>query len=374
MREISVTKGAQLLVGGMVGAGIFGLPYAIAQAGFGIGLAELIGLGAMHMILFLALSDMILNTPGTPRLSGVIEFYLGKHWSWIAGLLFFFSACGALLAYTILGGTFAHAIFSSVLPASITAYQYGFFAIAAFFLVGGIGIVSRMESWFVPFFFLMVCLIGIISLPFVQSKDLLSFYPEHASIPFGVILFAMAGFGIVPELSALLRSRRATLRKSIVWGSLAVTTLYIVFAMIVMAVSDGHVSPDAFGGLAPMLGNGILVAGSTLGMLSVFSSFLLLGTELINMLTFDYKKRFLVSWAGTVLIPFVAFLLGMRNFIEVIGWIGGVLGGGLGLILLAAYLAAKEHVCTPKRCLTIPNWVIYACGAVYVVGIVVTIL
>lgn len=373
MRDISVTKGAQLLVGGMVGAGIFGLPYAFAQSGFLIGMGELILIGILHMVLFLALSDMIVNTPGSPRLSGVIEFYLGKHWSWVAGAIFFFSTCGALLAYVILGGTFAHAIFSSLLPGSVTAYQYGFFGIAAFLLMGGIGIVSRMESWFVPMFFLIVLIIGMISLPFVRIETLMILRPEHAAIPFGVILFAMAGFGVVPELSALLRNKKSILRKSIVWGNLSVMALYALFTLIVLAVSNGRVTQDAFGGLAPMLGNGILVAGSTLGMLSVFSSFLLLGTELVNMLTFDYKKRFLASWLLTISVPFVAFVFGLRDFIEVIGWIGGVLGGGLGLILLAAYLAAKRHVCTPKRCLTIPDGVIYVCGTVYVVGILLTL-
>jgi tyrosine-specific transport protein len=373
MRDISVMKGAQLLVGGMVGAGIFGLPYAIFQAGLGIGIVELVGIGVMHTVLFLALSDMIINTPGNPRLSGVIEFYLGKHWAWLAGMLFFLSACGALLAYVILGGTFAHAVFSSVLPASVTFYQYGFFCLASFFLVGGIGIISRMESWFVPFFFLVICIIGIVSLPFVQVKELTTFYPEQAAIPFGVILFALAGFGIVPELSALPRDHRKILHHSIVLGNAAVILLYALFACIVIAVSGAHVTQDAFGGLAPMLGNGILIAGSTLGMLSVFSGFLLLGTEVINMLTVDYKKRFLLSWGITILVPLIPFVAGMRDFVSVIGWIGGVFGGILGLILLRAYLAAKRHTSTPKRCMNIPDGIIYLCGVVYLIGIFVTI-
>jgi len=56
------TEAIALLVGTIIGAGIFGIPYVIAQAGFLTGLITLGVLGTAVIILYLYLGEVILRT------------------------------------------------------------------------------------------------------------------------------------------------------------------------------------------------------------------------------------------------------------------------------------------------------------------------
>ena len=48
-----------ILIGTIIGAGIFGIPYAISKVGFGIGVIYLLVLGAVILVVTLAFGEVV---------------------------------------------------------------------------------------------------------------------------------------------------------------------------------------------------------------------------------------------------------------------------------------------------------------------------
>ena len=67
-----------VLMGTIIGAGILGIPYAIMQSGFLIGLIHLIVIGAIVLLITLYLGEISLRTAKNHQLTGYAEKYLGK--------------------------------------------------------------------------------------------------------------------------------------------------------------------------------------------------------------------------------------------------------------------------------------------------------
>lgn len=364
----------QPLIGSVIGVGIFGLPFVFAQAGFLVGLLYLVILGLANTVLLLMYGDIIKNTDGHARISGVVRMYLGHHWSWFATVVLFAASWGAMIAYIILGGGFLHALLGPIFGGTITMYQVIFFIVSGTLMVGGLGFIARIESVFVVLLLGMLFFILFGSVPHVALNNLLYVNADHWFLPFGVVLFAFGGLAAVPEMSHILgRYRAQDLNKSIVVGTVTVALVYALFAGVVTGVTGSNTTEDAITGVGAVVGNWALILGSMIGIVSVFTSFLILGISIMNGLTYDFKQRHLVSWGIAAGVPFVLFLAGARSFIHVIGFTGGVLGSLIAIIVIYMYIRAKNHVCTPKRCLMIPNYVLFLCSLVFGFGLIMTL-
>jgi amino acid permease len=70
-------EAAATLVGCTIGAGILGIPYVVAQAGFITGAITIILLGALMLMLNLFTGEIALRTEGDHQLPGYAERYLG---------------------------------------------------------------------------------------------------------------------------------------------------------------------------------------------------------------------------------------------------------------------------------------------------------
>lgn len=368
-------RSMQPLIGSVIGVGIFGLPYVFGQAGFGIGLIHLLVLGVVNALLLLMYADIIRNTEGHPRFSGLVKEYVGAGWSHVASAILFSASWGAMTAYVIVAGEFLHALFSPLIGGSQTLYSILFYAICAFLVIGGLGFISKLEVAFVLALLLMLSIVMIGSAPAVDPQNLLYVNAENWFLPFGVMLFAFGGIAAVPEMAEVLGKRKNDLLgKSIIVGMVIVAVVYILFAGIVAGVSGVHTSEEAVVGLGAAVGDWVLVFGSIIGIFSVFTSFLILAISIMDTIIYDYKQRYMLGWFIAVIVPLVVFLLGARSFIGVIGFVGGVLSSCIGLLTIYTYIRAKKNVCLPKRCLRIPNWVLIACTGVFAFGLVYTII
>ena len=363
------------LIGSVIGVGMFWIPYVFSQAGFVIGMTHLIVIGIANLVILLLYADIIMNTEGKARLTGIVRRYLGPGYGHLSTLLLFGSSWGAMIAYVIIGGGFLHALLSPFLPASLFVFQLLFFFVFSFLLIGGLGFVSRIESIFVGVLLILLFVLIVSALPYVEFDHLTTITTSHWFTPFGVILFAYGGLAAIPEMAHILGNKhKHRLRQAVFVGMGIVAVVYALFATIILAVTGENTSMEAIAGLGNFIGDWITVVGSLLGLFAVSTSFLLLGVSVADTMVYDYKQRYVLSWAITVAVPFVVFLTGARQFIDVIGFTGGVFGGMLGLLILYTYVTAKTHVCTPKRCLQFPNWIIFLTGMVFVVGFVMTVL
>ena len=276
------TLALSTLVGTIVGAGIFGIPFAMVQSGIVPGLFYLFLLGGIICLLHLLFGEVCLRTSGKHRLVGYAEIYLGKHGKVFATLTLLFVLVGTLLAYLILVGEFSEIVFGSFLPFSSTIFTVLFSLGALFLVLAGRQLITKIEFFTNILFIGAIAALIVFALPHVKNFEAPLFDFSSVSnlfLPFGVLLFAFAGFEAIPEVMSFLRDRnaRTKLDNVIIWSSVVVGLFFLLFSLIVIWVSGLGTSPDAFSGLVPFLGQNIIAFGALIGLIIIADSFLVIG-------------------------------------------------------------------------------------------------
>src|SRR3989344_1147720 len=313
-----------LMVGTMVGVGIFGIPFSFAKAGFLIGLISLVAIGAITWLLNLIYGEIVLRTHQRHQIVGYTKKYLGEGWKRVIFFSIILNTYAALLAYVSISGDFLSNVLSSFFFISSSSLSMWFFAIASLFILFGIRTVAWVELG------LSLMFIAVIFLIFGTGFDKINFSNyaftnyEFWFFPYGVMLFAFAGLAAIPLQRQMLAENEGGFRKSIVLAVIVVGILYLVFGVTVLGISGEATSPDAISGLIDFLGGRIIFLGSLFGVLAVSTSYLMLGTGLLQVFNLDYGFNRRLSWLLVILPPFALFLGGLRNFIDVIGLAGGV--------------------------------------------------
>src|SRR3990167_7793145 len=93
-----------VLIGTMVGVGVFGIPFAFSKAGFWVGFLFLIFIGFITFLLNLMYGEVVLRTHDSHQITGYTEKYLG---TWFKIAIFFsvsLALYSALLVYIIIAG------------------------------------------------------------------------------------------------------------------------------------------------------------------------------------------------------------------------------------------------------------------------------
>lgn len=353
--------------------GVFGIPFAFAKAGFLTGLLSLVFVGFLSLAVNLIFGEVVLRTEKLHQFTGYVNLYLDKWARNLAFFTWFFSIYGALLAYIILSGNFLFNIFISQFYVEPFFYSVLFFVFAALATLKGLKTVAWFELFMVLFFCLVVILIFFFGIPKIEPANLTTFFnKEFWFLPYGVLLFAYAGFSAVPLQRELLKDSSRLLKKSILLGSLVPAVLYLVFAISVVGIGGDTVSPDVVSGLAGFFDYRLIFLISLFGLLAITTSFLALAFALIETFRLDFKFKRVSSWSLAVFVPFVLFLFGVRNFIEVISLAGSVAIGIEGMMLVAMYKKAKlAGDRRPEYSLNLSPWllnvimVLFAAAAVY---------
>lgn len=362
-----------ILIGTVVGVGLFGLPYVFGQAGFLIGLGELLGLSVIMIILFLMYAEITVQTPGRHRFITYIERYLGRNGRRLASLTFITSMFGSLLAFLIIGSTFLSSLLSIGAPSAALLLL----VIIGALISGGLPFVSRLEVLVVGTMLALYAILILVALPSVRLENLTSLPASGAAVllPYGVIIFALSGFGAIPEMHDLLERQYRRLPRVLLTGYGLIVGLYALFSLAVLGASGPMVSPEAISGLAIAVHPIFIVLGSILGIISVLSVFTTVAMELQATLKIDFRLPRPIAWALTIGIPGGLYLIGLREFINVIGFIGGVLAGISALLVILAYEKLKRTAgCQEKKCFRLPTAVSVVVGAAFIFGIVIELV
>lgn len=336
------------LVGMVIGAGILGIPYVIAKAGFLTGLIDLIIIGLAVLVLNLYVGEIMLRTKEEHQLTGYAEKYLGK---WGKNLMIFsmiFGLYGALVAYIFKEGEFLAAIFAPKIGGTPLIYSIIFFAIAAFLVYKDIKAIERSELIMVFFVVYIIVLLAFVAYPSIDIKNLSAFNPQRLFLPYGVILFAFLGMAAIPEVGIELKENKSKIKKAIVYGSLIPLFAYIIFASIIVGVTGPeNVTDDAIIGLGNVLGPKVLLFGIIFGVLTMATSFIAVGLALKEMYNFDFKcsndlSTFLACFFPLI-IAIALILTKIENaFFKVIDLTGVIAGGFLGVLIILMVWKAKR--------------------------------
>ena len=359
-----------VLLGTIVGAGIFGLPFVISKSGIIPGFFYFFVLGLAVMFLHLMFGETVLRTEGKMRLSGYSQKYLGKNGKLMVTISTFIGITGSLLAYIILGGNFLEIIFSSVINLSAFQFSLIFWAILVCFIFKGLRVIAPAAVFTnIAFFIIIFIVIGFL-LPKFSFNNLSLINPGNIFLPYGIIMFSLTGFAAIPEIAGILKSQeeRKVFKKVIMIASLVTIILYLIFALGVIGVSNGKTSEEAFSGLVPFLGKKIIILGALFGVITIADSFLIICLYFRNTLIYDYHFPKIFASLTSSFLPLLLFLR-FRNFTQVVGFAGTVLGTIEGIIILFLFKKAKKlGDRTPEYSLNIPNYLIYIMMAIFIIG------
>ncbi|MBI2578006.1 MAG: amino acid permease, partial [Candidatus Wildermuthbacteria bacterium] len=196
------------LVGTIVGAGIFALPYAVSQSGAIPAIFYFVVMGGVVLLLHLFFGEFSLRTSATHRLIGYAKLYLGSTGKGFAVFAILFSNIGALLAYTIIGGEFLQTALSPLVAISSFQASLIFWGILSLFILRGIKLIAKAELLMNIALFAAVGIIFFFAIPFVHAENFFVFSMPNAFLPYGLILFAFAGWSAIPEIAELFKKKK----------------------------------------------------------------------------------------------------------------------------------------------------------------------
>jgi len=364
-----------ILMGHIIGVGIFSLPFIAAQVGIWTMLFYFLVLGGVVVLFELLYGEAILRTKEKHRLPGYAYKYLGN---WAKNLALFSSGLGlimAILAYIIVGGNFLSSILIPILGGSSLLYIYIFFALGALLIFFGVKSIARVESILLVFFLAILVLVFYKGAPLINPSYLFIFDAKYLFLPYGAILFSLVGTSIIPEIREYLIEKPKDLRKVIILATLFAALISLLFTILILGVTGSETTSEAIAGLKNYFGNGIVVLVLLFGILATFTSFLTCGLTLKKILWYDFKINKHISWAIACFSPLALFLLGLTDFIKIISLSGGTLLAISAILMILIYLKAKtKGDLEPAYSLNISKFFVYSLIIFFVIGAVAELI
>ena len=359
-----------ILIGSVIGAGLFGIPYVISKSGLIPGLFYFLILGVAMVLIHLFFGEILLSTKGKHRLPGLAKKYIGGNGEKLALASIIIGSVGALLAYIVIGGDFLEILFSSGETLHLNIF---FGLVGSYFIFRGVRLIAPTEIITNALFFLIMLIIFLFALPEVNIQNFTLFNLPDMFIPYGVILFSLIGLSAIPEASEVLKShnQRKSFKKVVIFSFLIIIFFYLIFAFFVVGTSGTGTSSETFQGLKPFLGSKVIFWGALAAVITLIDSFIVLGLHLKNVLIYDYRVNKVLAATVVCVVPLILFLIGFRNFISIIGLVGIIVGTIQGIIVILIFKKIKKlRDREPEYSLKIPHFVLHLLILIFVLGVI----
>lgn len=316
-----------LLSGTIIGAGVFALPYIFIRSGLSTGFFYL-GLGAViYSFIHLFYTDLVLRTPGEHRFVGYAELYLGRWAFWLAIAMSVLEMIFVMTIYLVLSASFINLVAAGgeMLTKVIVFWVLG--SAAVFLSIRKMAFVEFLIAW---------GMIGIIVAIFLFSADKLGAVAANGSyldfanllLPLGPILFALGGRVAIPSLVKYFRipgvnHHHRLLRRAIIFGTVIPALVYGLFVLGILGLSE-DVAPDSVSGLIGKVPEEFLLALGILGILALWSSYIIIGADVNNVLRFDLKFSKATRLFAVIGGPLLLYFLSSQDFIRLVSFVGGI--------------------------------------------------
>jgi amino acid permease len=337
-KQISTIEASALVLGATIGAGILGIPYAVAQVGLTLGLLYILVLGFLTIGLNILVGEIAVRTSKDMQLVGFAGKYLGKSAKIIMSILTYLTAFGVLLIYVIGEGE----ILSNFFGGGLFFWGFVFWCFGSLLIFLGLKTLKVVETFLVLGILMVIVLISAGS---IHHIDITFFdYNNFANLllPYGVVLFAFSGAASIPEAHCLLKNNEKSFKRSLIYAGIVSIIVYSVFTIIVVGVTGAETTQIATIGLGLKTNQTILLLGNLFAFLAMGTSFLLGGLALRDSLYWDFKLSTRTATLLTCGIPLLLFVFGLRGFVATIDLVGGVFVSLQMLLLILIYWKAKQ--------------------------------
>lgn len=337
--------------GGMIGVGFLSLPYVAMKAGFWPMIIYFLALTSLVLLINLIFCEISLKTPDFKRFPGFVGYYLGK-WAKLFILIeSSIGTIGVLLVYLLIGSQFLSSAIKPIVPLDIFTCAVIYFFVVSLIIYFDIKIVARVEFWILFLLFLSLIFIFIegfskIKLGNFSASD---FSFSNLFLPYGPLLFALWGVGLIPETEEMLIRKKNKLKKIITISTLTTASFYFIFTFIILGITGKNTDPTALTGLGSFLGNGTVLISLLIGSLATLAAFITQGIVFKKTLIFDLGIKHQHAFVITCFTPMILFLLGIKSFIPIVSFIGGVFLGINGILILLMYkkIGGKKIIIYP---------------------------
>lgn len=333
-RGVARWRATLLLLGTIVGAGIFGVPAMIGVWGvIPATIAFAVITGAI-LIAHLYYAEAIIANQDHAHLAGQAAYWLGRPARNIGGIIQTLQIIGGNLAYLILGGGFLYVLSRAVgIDLPLIAWQVLFWVVGSVLVFCGLKAVSRAES------FLTWALIGVIVLIvaiFVRRADfsLIPLIPARFAglEPYGIILFSVLGVTAMPEVAKLVKYRREDMRKAVIRSTLFAAALTYAYGVSAWLASGGTLSRDP-SDVVRFLPSVLTFVFPLFGLLAVMTSFISSGLDLSGMLHGDFHISKRLAHSVSLAVPLILLFVTSRDFLATVGIVGSVFGASLAILV-----------------------------------------
>jgi amino acid permease len=361
-----------VISGSIIGVGFFSLPYIALKSGTWIMLLYFFILTGVVLTIHLIFAEISLKTPDFKRFPGFVKYYFGKYaqaFSLFSTILGYY---GVLLIYLIVGSEFLANILQPYFGGSNTLYAIIYFLFASCVIWFGIKAVSKIE--------LLVLSILFVSVIFIFAKGILQsgfsniflFSPDFSSngfglksvsnlfLPYGAILFSLWGAGLIPEAEEMEADNKKSIKKIVLTATLIPAIFYVFFTFLILSITGLQTTEFALTGLKDFLGENLSLIVFFIGIASTITACVAQGLTLKKVFAYDLKVKNWQAFIMTCSVPMILYLLGLKSFISLISFIGGVLLGIDGIFILLMYKKIGG-----KRIIIYPLSFIFLLGIVY---------
>lgn len=302
---------------GIVGVGIFALPYFLYYSNFFFSVWSMFLIAVIMGIVNVFYSHIICKTQGDHQLSGYADKYLGEKFKYITAIGLAVSGLGAVLAYIKLGSNFIEFLFPKT----------GFLSIGLFLLLIITGYLTKIKKIkrildYLPF---AIIFIAFLLLQITFKNQLPGIDAQSFNISFfGICVFALSGFTVIPEMEEILRGEEKV-EKKLMWSSciglFLAFVVYVVFSYSVVRLSGNNLSDDSVNGLAK---TSYLLAWivSIFGLLATFKGSVNFMGVFHEIFYRDFKKSARISKIGAIVLPLASLMLFNLSFGSIFGWMG----------------------------------------------------
>ena len=370
---LKLIKAVSVFVGTVIGAGIFGIPYIVNKSGMVPGFFYFLILGGVVLLIHLFFGEAFLRTKESCRLPGLAQKYLGN-WGKIFVMISVVSGLiGALLAYLILSGDFLKILFSPFSDLSAIQLAAIFWVVMSYLIFRGIKLIASIELLTNLIFFSANAAILFFILPKLDLSNVKILEMSGIFLPFGVILFSLVGWSAIPEIADFFKTspEKRKIKRTIILSTALVVPFYLVFVLAVLGAVGGNISQDTLSSLAPFLGPKIIFLAVLAALVTLADSILVLGLHLKNTFVYDLKLSKRLATAIACGVPFLLFLMGFRDFIGTIGFVGTVVGVIEGVAIILIFKRAKRlGNREPEYSFKAPSLLLYLLIAALILGAV----
>ncbi|MCX6721355.1 MAG: amino acid permease [Candidatus Staskawiczbacteria bacterium] len=364
--------------GGMIGVGFLSLPYIAMKSGIWIMLAYFFIATFLITKIHLVFCEISLKTPDFKRIPGFVGHYLGKKAEIFTLFLTVIGTFGVLLAYLIVAGDFLTAALQPIFHAGPLVYVFFYFALVTAIIYFDIKTIAKVEFWVLVLLFLSIIFIFLESFSHIKLSNIfpLSGIPlggTNLFLPYGPMLFALWGAGMIPEVEEMLAASpqgKKRLKKIVVISTIIIAVFYFLFTLLILGLTGAQTDSVALTGLKNVLGSNLVLVSLLIGAAATFTAFVSQGIILKKTLVYDLGIKHWQALVMTCFTPMILFLLGLKNFIPILSFVGAIILGIYGILILLMY---KKIACLPAGRAK-KNIVIYSLSLVFLLGIIYEII